>query len=186
MLKELIESNSTLAELAKQSNYAAVAEFLNKRELIANPSPQELVKLDITVKSLIPLLKDTELAAMLSFGKFVDFIGSVLAGTASDELKAIAIQLLSELTEVNPTGEMTTIEAIGVLSNEREELLPNLIGLLQGLNVLSDETIAKLSQALTLQIPDPTYAKFILGKSLAEQNGLGRITSSQVQEALNG
>lgn len=150
----------TLLELIQQQNlqnntYDYICQELNNKPLINNPSPIGQVPKE---------------------AKISDFL--VIIQTSGSPTEDLAI--VSSVAELIKVGD-----AIGShLGLSTEGNIESLVNLLEA-NGLSESAVANIRARLAETEDNPNYQPKILGQSLAEENGLGRIKPEDVQYALN-
>jgi hypothetical protein len=142
----------TLAELIKEHcadlghNYPAIAEKLNERTTIDNPTPRGEVLVPLSLTGLFTAVEPAEAFTLIGLPGFIDLLkDSVNSGDR---------------------------EGLGAL-------------LLVASAILSPESQAGVMAKMSETMPDPSWTATILGPSIAQAAGLGRVTPSQVQGVLN-
>lgn len=173
-LRELIEAEK-LADLP----YEEIVDRLNARPLIPNSEPEGLIPAPITKDQIMAIVSLSELQ-QISGIDFQDWIRTLVLG---DDQKNIAKNLILALSNREHGTILGSINYL--LSENNTDALQGFVSLLVFDGKITTETAQAFSELLQTQIPDPDYRDQIEGKSLSEIHGLGIISATQIQEAMN-
>jgi len=180
-LINLIESDPGLLDLFTAQDYATCARLINEKIEIANPDPQLDVMPELSATDLFNLLSEDEVTAILQSGKFADWAAQAYPTLSADgkaKVKAITISV----SRGTVSGEESFLKVIADIASRQDAATLQLVAeVLVELGTLSTETAQAIAVAMQA-IPDPDYPPTVLGPSLGEQAGLGRVRPEDIQK----
>lgn len=88
-LREVIEADQELRQLAAAGDYPAVAAALNAVEMVANPTPRGDVPARVTLKQLLMLVPAAEMAKIYHLPGFVDDLRRALDANDHEYMGAL-------------------------------------------------------------------------------------------------